>query len=253
MHYDLRLRPAQPATPAPDAFTIHRREVPPSEGRDGLSIAFVHEGPEDGYPVVLLHGWPETKRIWWRNIGRAGRRRIPGDRPRPARLWRLRPLGGRCVRPGGVEPRHVSARARRARPRAVRGGRRRSRRRGRGGPSAPLSGLRGEARLFNTVPPFVFRRLRRCRNRCRVDPRDRRRADGRLPPPTGRDTGCTGGRTRHPGQAQAAHRRDVRAPAVGIARHVHRGRRRLHDRTVLRPRAHASELGLLPASCTAGR
>jgi pimeloyl-ACP methyl ester carboxylesterase len=69
VHYDLRLRPAQPATPAPDAFTVHRREVPPSEGRDGLSIAFVHEGPEDGYPVVLVHGWPETKRIWWRNIG----------------------------------------------------------------------------------------------------------------------------------------------------------------------------------------
>jgi len=68
MHYDLRLRPAQPATPAPDAFTIHRNEVPPSEGRDGLSIAFVREGV-GGYPLLLLHGWPETKRIWWRNIG----------------------------------------------------------------------------------------------------------------------------------------------------------------------------------------
>ena len=70
MHYDLRLRPAQPATPAPDAFTIHRREVPPSDGRDGLSIAFVHEGPKGGtgYPLLLLHGYPETKRIWWRNI-----------------------------------------------------------------------------------------------------------------------------------------------------------------------------------------
>ena len=70
MHYDLRLRPAQPATPAPDAFTIHRREVPPSDGRDGLSLAFVHEGPKDGagYPLLLLHGYPETKRIWWRNI-----------------------------------------------------------------------------------------------------------------------------------------------------------------------------------------
>ena len=21
-----------------------------------------------GYPLLLLHGWPETKRIWWRNI-----------------------------------------------------------------------------------------------------------------------------------------------------------------------------------------
>ena len=70
MHYDLRLRPPQPATPAPDAFTIHRREVPPTDGRDGLSIAFVHEGPKEGagYPLLLLHGYPETKRIWWRNI-----------------------------------------------------------------------------------------------------------------------------------------------------------------------------------------
>ena len=22
-----------------------------------------------GYPLLLVHGWPETKRIWWRNIG----------------------------------------------------------------------------------------------------------------------------------------------------------------------------------------
>lgn len=50
---------------------FHRREVPPSEGRDGLSIAFVQECPKDGagYPLLLLHGYPETKRIWWRNIG----------------------------------------------------------------------------------------------------------------------------------------------------------------------------------------
>jgi pimeloyl-ACP methyl ester carboxylesterase len=68
VHYDLRLRPPQPGTPPPDAFTVHRREVPPSPGRDGLSLAFVHEGI-GGYPLLLLHGWPETKRIWWRNIG----------------------------------------------------------------------------------------------------------------------------------------------------------------------------------------
>ena len=23
---------------------------------------------EGGYPLLLVHGWPETKRIWWRNI-----------------------------------------------------------------------------------------------------------------------------------------------------------------------------------------
>lgn len=70
MHYDLRLRPAQPAAPAADAFTIHRSGVPPTPGRDGLTLAYVHEGPKDGagYPLLLLHGYPETKRIWWRNI-----------------------------------------------------------------------------------------------------------------------------------------------------------------------------------------
>ena len=22
-----------------------------------------------GYPLLLVHGWPESRRIWWRNIG----------------------------------------------------------------------------------------------------------------------------------------------------------------------------------------
>ena len=62
MHYDLRLRPTQPATPPPDAFAVHRSEV-----RDGLHLAYVREGV-GGYPLLLVHGYPETKRIWWRNI-----------------------------------------------------------------------------------------------------------------------------------------------------------------------------------------
>jgi pimeloyl-ACP methyl ester carboxylesterase len=49
--------------PDPAEFTTHRSEV-----RDGLSLAYVREGV-GGYPLVLLHGYPETKRIWWRNIG----------------------------------------------------------------------------------------------------------------------------------------------------------------------------------------
>lgn len=61
--YDPRCRPAQPATPAASAFAVHRAEVAP-----GLSLAFVREGT-GGMPLVLLHGYPETKRIWWRNIG----------------------------------------------------------------------------------------------------------------------------------------------------------------------------------------
>jgi pimeloyl-ACP methyl ester carboxylesterase len=32
-----------------------------------MSLAYVREGV-GGYPLVLLHGYPETKRIWWRNI-----------------------------------------------------------------------------------------------------------------------------------------------------------------------------------------
>lgn len=61
MQYDPRLRPAQ-HTPAFDAFTACRETV-----RDGIGISFLHEGV-GGYPLLLLHGYPETKRIWWRNI-----------------------------------------------------------------------------------------------------------------------------------------------------------------------------------------
>jgi pimeloyl-ACP methyl ester carboxylesterase len=35
--------------------------------RDRVEIAYVREGA-GGFPLLLLHGWPETKRIWWRNI-----------------------------------------------------------------------------------------------------------------------------------------------------------------------------------------
>jgi hypothetical protein len=62
MRYDHRHRPAQPPTPAPDAFEVHRVPV-----ADGLSLAFVREGV-GGMPLLLIHGYPETKRIWWRNI-----------------------------------------------------------------------------------------------------------------------------------------------------------------------------------------
>ncbi len=34
----------------------------------GFRQAYVHEGA-GGVPLLLAHGWPETKRIWWRNIG----------------------------------------------------------------------------------------------------------------------------------------------------------------------------------------
>jgi pimeloyl-ACP methyl ester carboxylesterase len=34
----------------------------------GFAQAYVREG-RGGVPLVLVHGWPETKRIWWRNVG----------------------------------------------------------------------------------------------------------------------------------------------------------------------------------------
>lgn len=55
-------RPPQPETPQPDAFQVHRSEVNP-----GLSLGYIREGA-GGYPLLLIHGYPETKRIWWRNI-----------------------------------------------------------------------------------------------------------------------------------------------------------------------------------------
>jgi pimeloyl-ACP methyl ester carboxylesterase len=45
----------------PQRFQIH------TASPRGFRQAFVHEG-SGGVPLVLLHGWPETKRIWWRNI-----------------------------------------------------------------------------------------------------------------------------------------------------------------------------------------
>jgi len=43
-------------------FPIERTTLP-----GGQEIAFVRAG-QGGYPLLLVHGWPETKRIWWRNI-----------------------------------------------------------------------------------------------------------------------------------------------------------------------------------------
>jgi len=57
-----RPRPPQPPTPAPAAFAIHRSPVAAD-----LELAYIREGV-GGYPLLLVHGYPETKRIWWRNI-----------------------------------------------------------------------------------------------------------------------------------------------------------------------------------------
>ena len=45
----------------PDRFAVHH-----FEGR-GFKQAYVRENP-GGVPLLCVHGWPETKRIWWRVI-----------------------------------------------------------------------------------------------------------------------------------------------------------------------------------------
>ncbi len=45
-----------------ERFAVERAEV-----RDDLELAYIRAG-DGGYPLLLVHGWPETKRIWWRNI-----------------------------------------------------------------------------------------------------------------------------------------------------------------------------------------
>jgi pimeloyl-ACP methyl ester carboxylesterase len=48
--------------PHAQQFALERAQV-----RGGVELAYVRAGV-GGYPLLLVHGWPETKRIWWRNI-----------------------------------------------------------------------------------------------------------------------------------------------------------------------------------------
>ncbi len=47
--------------PDPGAFPVEDTTV------RGFRQSFVHAG--QGVALLLVHGWPETSRIWWRNIG----------------------------------------------------------------------------------------------------------------------------------------------------------------------------------------
>lgn len=60
--YDPRHRPPQPTCPALDAFDVEYATV-----AEGVSLAFIRAGI-GGRPLLLIHGYPETKRIWWRNV-----------------------------------------------------------------------------------------------------------------------------------------------------------------------------------------
>ena len=51
----------------------------------GFRQAYVHEGA-GGVPVVCVHGWPETKRIFWRVIEPLAGAGLRGHRARPPRL-----------------------------------------------------------------------------------------------------------------------------------------------------------------------
>ncbi len=46
----------------PARFATHRATL-----STGATLAYLREGV-GGVPLLLVHGWPETRRIWWRNI-----------------------------------------------------------------------------------------------------------------------------------------------------------------------------------------
>ncbi len=46
----------------PDQFATHRATL-----STGATLAYLREGI-GGVPLLLVHGWPETRRIWWRNV-----------------------------------------------------------------------------------------------------------------------------------------------------------------------------------------
>ena len=60
----------------------------------GVTLNVQLGGPEDGEPIVFLHGFPESHRTW-RAVAPALAPRLSRRRAGPARLRRLRQAGGR--------------------------------------------------------------------------------------------------------------------------------------------------------------
>jgi pimeloyl-ACP methyl ester carboxylesterase len=132
-------------------FTVHRAEI-----RDGQRLAYVREGA-GGRPLILLHGWPETKRIWWRNIAplaAAGFEVIVPD---------LRGFGDSDLPPDGLYDTVSSARDVHALVHDVIG---HAHCAGAGGDfggvvlqelSLRFEGFVGKLCLFNTIPPILER------------------------------------------------------------------------------------------------
>ena len=177
--YDLRLRPAQPPTPAADAFEIHR-------GRGGRRpLARLRAGGRGRVPAAVDPRLPGDQARLVAQHRAPRRRRLRGHRPRPPGPRRLGPLRRRHLRPRHLQPRPLRPGARRARPRALWRGGRRCRRGGGRRHGQPLRGLRGRALLLRHGAADAHRRLRRRRHRPRHDHRHRRRAHRRLPPAAG--------------------------------------------------------------------
>ena len=88
---------------------------------DVLEIAYEEHGPEDGAPVILLHGFPYDVRAFDEVAPAAGRRRLPRAGALPARLRPdALPVGGDAAlgRAGGAGPRPAAVHGRaRHRPR----------------------------------------------------------------------------------------------------------------------------------------
>jgi pimeloyl-ACP methyl ester carboxylesterase len=54
----------EPSDLDPSAFPVADVDV------RGFRQVFTHDG-RGGVPLLLVHGWPETRRIWWRVIDRS--------------------------------------------------------------------------------------------------------------------------------------------------------------------------------------
>ena len=212
-YHPARLPRHVPDAPDPAKYAIHRSEV-----RNGVTIAYVREGV-GGIPLLLLHGYPETKRIWWRNIGPladAGFEVIAPD---------FRGHGDSSLAPDNFYDiaarldRLLHARARRARPPplAVAGG-------DVGGVVLFDIGLRypdfvTRQVLFNTVPPP----LQAVYDAAGLPPEQlRAQATGhsRLLHPPGDRTRGVARRARYSGSPSGIGRTDVRPPVVGHAERV---------------------------------
>ena len=169
-----------------------------------------------GYPLLLVHGWPETKRIWWRNIeplAEAGFEVIVPD---------LRGFGDSGLAPDGFyDPAAQRDRPATALVHDVLGHERCAAAGGDlGGVAIQDLGLRFDGFverqcLFNTVLPLLPDDY----ERAGIPPRISRetRGRGRLLPAAGTRGGRAGRRARHARAPAPLHRAVLRIPLLGRA------------------------------------